>query len=211
MNLYFLEIKNNLQVTVPRYRENSLITQFSLLCPGISQNFHHHQLTLYKGQVLGSQSYFELCDSNILNIVYDPATIRFFHVVDHDIDGLRSRFALNSDLMEQNGELYVPPIPGKAFTDGRADGLVISDRCTQLPWESEILQSFAGLTKVTYIKIQQWDSQRDQRLEGVEYQIKVGNWRCTDKTAHHEQCASLKQYNAWYLWTKESFKIQKEG
>ena len=203
---------NNLQVTVPKYRENSLITPFSMLCAGISQNFDHHQLTLYKGQVWGGKSYSELCDNNILSIVYHPDTIDFFEIDGiGDGDGIMGRNALNRDKMEQDGELYVPPVPGKAFTDGRANGLLISDRYTQLPWESEILQSFAGLTKVTYITLQKWDSERDGSLEGVEYQIKVGNWRCTDKTAHHEQCASLKQYNAWYLWTKESFKIQKEG
>ena len=203
---------NNLQVTVPKYREISLITPFSMLCAGISQNFDHHQLTLYKGQVWGGKSYSELCDNNILSIVYHPDTIDFFEIDGiGDGDGIMGRNALNRDKMEQNGELYVPPVPGKAFTDGRANGLLISDRYTQLPWESEILQSFAGLTKVTYITLKKWDSKKDHSLEGVEYQIKVGNWRCTDKTAHHEQCASLKQYNAWYLWTKESFKIQKEG
>ena len=197
-------------MTVPRYRKNSLITPFSMLCPGISQNSDSHQLTLYKGDVLGGKSYSELCDNNILNIVYDPDTINFFEVYDDvgEWDGIMGRGAVNRDKMEQNGELYVPPVPGKAFTDVRSNGLLINDRYTQLPWESEILQSFAGLTKVTYITLQKWDSQRDQSLEGVEYQIKVGNWRCTDKTAHHEQCASLKQYNAWYIWTKESFKIQ---
>ena len=200
---------NNLQVTVPKYRENSLITPFSMLCAGISQNFDHHQLTLYKGQVWGGKSYSELCDNNILSIVYHPDTIDFFEIDGiGDGDGIMGRNALNRDKMEQDGELYVPPVPGKAFTDVRGNGLLIRDRYTQLPWESEILQSFAGLTKVTYITLQKWDSQRDQSLEGVEYQIKVGNWRCTDKTAHHEQCASLKQYNAWYIWTKESFKIQ---
>ena len=196
---------NNLQVTVPKYRENSLITPFSMLCAGISQNFDPHQLTLNKGQVWGGKSYSELCDNNILSIVYHPDTIDFFEIDGiGDGDGIMGRNALNRDKMEQDGELYVPPVPGKAFTDGRANGLLISDRYTQLPWESEILQSFAGLTKVTYITLQKWDSERDRSLEGVEYQIKVGNWRCTDRTAHDEQCASLKQYNAWYIWTMES-------
>ena len=166
---------NNLQVTVPKYRENSLITPFSMLCAGISQNFDHHQLTLYKGQVWGGKSYSELCDNNILSIVYHPDTIDFFEIDGiGDGDGIMGRNALNRDKMEQDGELYVPPVPGKAFTDGRANGLLISDRYTQLPWESEILQSFAGLTKVTYITLQKWDSERDRSLEGVEYQIKVG-------------------------------------
>ena len=205
---------NNLQVTVPKYRRSSLVTQFSMVCPGTSQNFNHHQLTLYKGQVWGGKSHSELCDNNILNIVYDPDTIAFFDDVDigvGNMENFRSRSSLNNDKIEQNGELYVPPVPGKAFTNGRANGLLISDRCTQLPWESEILESFAALTKVTYITLRKWNSEIDRSLEGVEYQIKVGNWRCTDKRAYNEQCASLKQYNAWYLWTKESFKIQKEG
>ena len=195
---------------VPRYRENPLITQLGLLCPGISQNSEHHHLTLIRGQVLGEKSYPELCNDNILNILYDPDTIEFFDPIydmsDHDF-GTMGHNSKKHDKMEQDGELYVPPLPGLAFTDGRRVGFSSNDRYTQLPWEGEMMQSFAALIKVTYITLQEWTSQRDQSLEGVEYQIKVGNWRCTDSTAHDEQCASLKQYYAWYIWTKEGFNI----
>ena len=121
--------------------------------------------------------------------------------------GVRKGLNINRDIIEQNGELYIPPIPGRAFTNGRANGMGFNDRYTQLPLESEILHSFAGLTKVTYITLQKWDSEKDLSLEGVAYQVKVGNWRCTDRTSHNEQCASLKQYKAWYIWTMEGFKI----
>ena len=57
------------QVTVPRYRENPLITKFSMLCAEISQNCEHHHLTLYKGGM--SKAYRKLCGKNILYIYVD--------------------------------------------------------------------------------------------------------------------------------------------
>ena len=85
-------IMNNFQVTVPGYRENTLIMPFSMLCPGISQNTKHHQLTLYKGQEGREKSYVELCNHNVLNIAL-------------------SHVFWNS----ANGELYVPPAPSRGF------------------------------------------------------------------------------------------------
>ena len=99
---------------MPRYRENPFIVKFSMLCPGKSQK---HQLTLYKGQVWREKSYRELCNRNAINVEYD-------------------RFALYAeDIMEQNGELYVPPVPR----------IFISEESSIL-WDSEMLQSFAELT-----------------------------------------------------------------
>ena len=201
-------------MTVPGYQNNPLIIPFSMLCPGISQNSKHHQLTLYNGDVWGKQSYEEVCGNNILNIAYDPDTIEFFQYKDYvynenlDLEDIRDGLHMDSDFMEQDGELYVPPVPGKAFKDGRANGLGFNDRYTQIPYESEILQSFTELTQSTYITLQKWDSEKDSSQQGVGYQVKVGNWRCTFMTGHNEQCASLKQYKAWYIWTKEGFKVQ---
>ena len=162
-----------------------------MMCAGISQNTKHHQLTLYRGQVWREKSYTELCNHNLLDIVFD------------------SRFTKYGDIIESwNRELYVPPVPGKAFTDGRANGLGFNDRYTQIPYESEILQSFVTLTASTYITLQKWEAEKNTKQGGVEYQIKVGNWRCTYRTFHKEQCASLKQYDVWYIWTKEGFKIK---
>ena len=76
---------------MPRYRENPLIIKFSMLCPGISQNTKHHHLTLYKGQVWEETPYTELCNHNVLYIVYDD----------------------DKWPIEQNGELHVPPVPSK--------------------------------------------------------------------------------------------------
>ena len=113
-------IDNYPQVTVPRYRENRLITPFSMLCAGISQNTRLHHLTVAKGHVRG-KSYHKICDNNILNIAFDP-------------------WAMFSDnIMEQNGELYVPPTPGLLFREDHS----------QIAWDSEILQSFAELTNIT--------------------------------------------------------------
>ena len=184
-----------------------------MLCHGMSQNSKHHQLTLFKGEVSGDKSYPEVCGNNILNIVYHPDTIEFFYNSDFSYDDNPDQKFIgdyqfkNSDFMEQNGKLFVPPVPGKAFTDGRANGLGFNDRYTQIPYESEILQSFARLTSSTYITLQRWQAEKNSQ-QMIEYQIKVGNWRCTYRTAHSEQCASLKRYNVWYIWTKEGFKIE---
>ena len=165
-------------MTVPRDRENPFIIIFSMLCPGISQNTKLHHLTLYKGQVWGEKSYLELCNHNLLNIVFDPIYVR------------------PEDIMEKNGELYVPPVPGKGFI--REDSLI--------PWESEILQSFAELTNINNITFHSFDYYEDS-LEDVTYQIQVGSFMCSD-THNYEQCVPPCRYDPWYIWTKEGLKIQ---
>ena len=167
-------------MTVPRYRENPLIIKSSMLCPGISQNTKHHHLTLYKGQVWREKPYLELCDHNVLNIVYH-------HTANFNSD--RDRWSI-----EQNGELSVPPVPGKGFRDG----------LTQTAWDSEILQSFTELTNITSITFHAYNESVDS-LENVTYQILVGGWMCD--TYHHEQCVPRHNYIPWYIWTKEGFKI----
>ena len=137
------------QVTVPRYRENSLIIPFSMLCAGISQNTKHHHLTLYKGQVWREEPYHELCDNNILNVVYDRTNL------------------LDGDL-EKNGKLYVPPVPGIGF---------IKDDSTQIPLDSEILQSFAQLTHTTNITILSFDPYLNY-IDKFNYEIHIGTLKC---------------------------------
>ena len=166
-------------MTVPRYRENPLIVKFSLLCPGISQNTKHHQLTLYKGQVWREKSYLELCNHNVLNIVYSGG----------------ANFVTPRWPIEKNGELYVPPVPGLGF---------ISDQ-SRIPWDSEILQSYAELTNITNITFHFFDIYEDS-LEDVTYQMKVGSWVCS--VYHYEQCAPPYIYIPTYIWTKEGLKIQ---
>ena len=163
-------------MTVPRYRENPLIVKFSLLCPGISQNTKHHQLTLYKGQVWREKSYLDLCNHNVLNIIYD--------------------WSASGWPIEQNGDLYVPPVPGYGF---------IFD-FSQIPWDSEMLQSFAELTNITNITFHYFYSYEDS-LEDVIYQIKVGSYVCVYLN-HYEQCVPPYRYYPWYIWTKEGLKIQ---
>ena len=161
---------------MPRYRENPLIVRFSMLCPGISQNTKHHHLTLYKGQIWEDKSYLELCNHNILNTVFDPNHLWY------------------DDIMEQNGELYVPPISG--------NGWFLDD--TIIPYHSEILQSFAELTNITNMTFHSNDTHYENLLEDVTYQIAIGGWRCDDKY-HQEQCLPPHSYFPWYIWTKESF------
>ena len=160
-----------------KYRENPNITPFSMLCPGISQNTKLHHLTLYKGQVWGKKSYLELCNHNVLDILFDPT------------------YVWPGDIMEQNGSLYVPPVPGSGFIQ---DG--------SIPWDSEILQSFTDLTNITNITFQSFDSYEDS-IEDVTYQIQVGGWMC-DGVEHFEQCVPPSGYFPWYIWTKEGFKIR---
>ena len=150
---------------MPRYRENPFIVKLSMLCPGKSQK---HQLTLYKGQVWREKSYLELCNRNAINIAYN-------------------RFALYAeDIMEQNGELYVPPVP-----------MIFISEESSILWDSEMLQSFAALTntKITF-------------ESGTRYEIQVGGNKC--KPLHTEQCVPPHSYLPWYIWTKEGLKIQME-
>ena len=162
-------------MTVPKYRENPLIKPFSLLCPGISQNSKHHQLTLYKGQVWGEKSYLELCNHNRVNIVYFQKA----NSVDTAIWP-----------MEINNELYVPPVPGRGF---------ITDQ-TNIPWDSEILQSFAQMTNITF----NLESTKHHKYN--KYQLIIGCLKCYG-ILHHRQCAPPYRYYPWYIWTKEGFKI----
>ena len=145
-------------MTVPRHRENPLIIKCSMLCAGISQNTKHHHLTLYKGQVWEEKSYLELCNHNALNIVYHMWSTNFQNFL---------QFPQNFPI-EQNGELSVPPVPSE---------LGFNRDYTQIPWDSEILQSFAKLTNITSMTFQYYDSYEDS-LEGVTYQIIVSCGMC---------------------------------
>ena len=179
---------NNSQVKVPRYRENSLIIPFSMLCPGISQNTKHHHLTLYKGQVWEEKSYLEFCDQNILEVVY-----YFFHsnIGQGMVNDVNDKWPIR-----QNAELYIPPVPGYGF---------INDM-TKIPYDSEMLQSFAELTNINNITFHSFDYYEDS-LEDVTYQIQVGSFMCSD-THNYEQCVPPCRYDPWYIWTKEGFKMQ---
>ena len=163
---------------MPRYRENRLITPFSMLCAGISQNTRLHHLTVAKGHVRG-KSYHKICDNNILNIVYEPIAL------------------YPEDKIEENGELYVPSTPGRIFTNDRET----------LAWDSEILQSFAELTHITNITFHSYDPYEDS-LDDVTWQVKVGSTVCLNSVAHHVHCVSPYCYYPWYIWTKEGCKIQ---
>ena len=157
---------------MPRYRENPLITPFSMLCPGISQNTKHHHLTLYKGQVWGEKSYLELCNHNVVNILYDPNY---------------------ADIKEQNGSLYVPPVPGDGFIRSK----------TKIPWDTEILQSFAELNNITNMTFHYYDPFED-KLEDFTYELWVGLYIC--ESYHVEMCVPPLAYDPWYIWTKEGLK-----
>ena len=114
-----------------KYTENSAIIPFSMFCPGISQNTKHHHLTLYRGQVWEKKSYIELCNNNVLNIAFDPSSL-----FGGTMAALFDSSLGSGDVMEQNGELYVPPIP--RWHNNKLFNLFDP----MIPWDSEILQSF---------------------------------------------------------------------
>ena len=168
---------------MPRYRENPLIIPFSMLCPGISQNTKLHHLTLYKGQVWGEKSYLELCNHNVLTVLFDPLAIKL------------------RDTMEENSTLDVPPVPGQGFINEE----------TLIPYDSEILQSFAELTNITNMTFHSFDSYEDS-LKDVTYQLLVGSFKCHMQDAGrmpNDQCVHSLQYYTNYIWTKEGFNTNK--
>ena len=151
-----------------------------MLCPGISQNTKLHHLTLYKGQVWEEKPYLELCNQNVLNILYSWS-------VNYDADWYP---------IEQNGELHVPPVPSEK-------GFIKAE--SQIAWDSELLQSFAQLTNITNITLHYFDPYEDE-LENVTYQLVVGSWMCYPY--HNEKCLPPTNHYPWYIWTKEGFQIQ---
>ena len=72
----------------------------------------------------------------MLNVAYDPINNLFYE-----------------DLVDQNGELYVPPLPGYGFVEDLT--------LTQVPYDSEILQSFAELTHIKHIKFNSFDFDKE--------------------------------------------------
>ena len=182
------------QVTVPRYRENPLIIPFSMLCPGISQNTKHHHLTVYKGQVWGEKSFLDLCDNNVLYIVYDTIQHRGYDMV-----------------KLSNDELYIPPSPGQGFYEGS----------TSIPHNGEIFQSFLALCQISLYKFEHWEDggpgkghflEKDPDLQ----QLLVGPFQCNDFVmnkriksdfGHSINCLPPHSHTTFYLFTKEDFKI----
>ena len=160
-------------------------------------------MNLFKGQVWEEKSYAELCGNNILNVVYNQ------------------RAMLTEDIMKKNGKLYVPPTPGIGF---------IRDDFTQIPWNSEILQSFSELTHSTDVTVSyyNYDSNGDFQAgltEKIRYEIHVGSFSCKfgDKLGpvcgcdsqgcfpcfrpDKHQCVTPHSHKTMYIWTKERFKI----
>ena len=148
-----------------------------MFCPGISQNSKLHHLTLYKGQVWTVKSYLELCNHNVLNVVYGPY----------------ANFKLP---VEKNGKLHVPPVPGLGF---------IRDN-TMIPWDSEILRSFAEITDIINITFLFLDEYGDSAL-GVTYQVAVGSFKCQHK-GKDNLCLPPNSHAPYYIWTKEGFQIK---
>ena len=121
------------------------------------------------------------------------STLKEFHSIQYDrfFDGVIIKYPL-----EKSNELHVPPLPGHWF---------IVDH-TQIPWESEILQSFAELTKITFIMITTMDD-FGRRTHEESWQVLVGSYQYNSHEGSHEQGLSPTRYYPWYIWTKAGFKI----
>ena len=176
-------------------------------------NSKAYQLNLFKGQVWEEKSYAELCGNNILNVVYNQRAM-----LTEDI--MNKNFQVSSF---KNGKLNVPPTPGIGF---------IRDDFTQIPWNSEILQSFSELTHSTDITVSYYNYDSNgffqahaQLTEKIPYEIHVGSFSCKfgDRLGDvcgcdsqgcfpcfrpdKHQCVTPHSHKTMYIWTKERFKI----
>ena len=137
---------------------------------------------MYKGQVWMEKSYVELCNQNILSILYDPY-----------IDEVTRKYP---QTLEMTNDLNVPPAPGHGF--------IFDD--TQIPYDSEILQSFAELTKATFLMITSLNDYGENANEDL-WQVLVGSYQYHVKDSIHEQDLSPTNYYSWYIWTKDGIRI----
>ena len=99
--------------------------------------------------------------------------------------------------LQKNGDkLYVPLLPSWSFREDN----------TQIPLDSEILQSFTEMTKISSIGMKKY-LYEDYDYEDVTNQIVVGRYECA--TYHHYQCVPPHNYYPQYIWTKEGLKKNK--
>ena len=177
---------SNSQVTIPRYRENPLIIPFRMFCAGVSQIAKHHHLTLYKGQVWRTKSYFDLCNNNILHIAFDTF------------------YDKNADMVElNNGQLYVPQSPWWGFLEGR----------TSIPHNGEIFRSLLDFCHITHFTFKYVPMKANPNFY-EDFDLLIGPLQCNDfvmnqrsdsHLGHSINCLPPHSYNAWYLFTKGAF------
>ena len=116
-----------------------------MVCPGISQNTKQHHLNLYKGQVWKEKAYVELCNQNVLSILYD---------------GFQRDYDIQKWPQRPHNELVVLPVPSYRFLhDQEGQG--------QIPWDNEILQSFTELTNITKVRSYSTDWMKDMASSGI--------------------------------------------
>ena len=141
----------------------------------------YHHLTLYRGQVWGSKTYHDLCNNNVLYVLSESNDV-----------GLRSQN--NIEKIEENGQLYVSPVPGWGFIH----------KASMIPWHSEILQSFAELTNSAQNMLFTTTT-----TDRTQVSIKVGQLikYLNDLDYHDLQSLPPNNYFREYIWTKEGFKL----
>ena len=148
----------------------------------------HHHLTLYKGQVWGSETYHDLCQNNIL------------YVTSHEVvEGLGLRGQSNEKI-EQNNQLYVSHVPGWGF----------SHDASMTVMHSEILQSFAELTNSAdnmYLTDHYTNNHKVSIYVGQFKFMFNGQLQMLDQLYHEMQSLPPNLYFREYIWTKEGFKL----
>ena len=96
----------------------------------------------------------------------------------------------------RNGTLYIPTYKNGFATDK-----------SQIPYDTEILQSFFELTNTTNYTIKTWGEGVDGFMkDGKKTQLCVAPWECFPFLSAY--CPPAIRYQAFYIWTKEGFDIQ---
>ena len=172
---------------MPRYKKYSskeglptTLIDFTMKCPGMSQNAKNHQLTSYRDVIMG-KPYYEICGSNSLKIIYEPWGI------------------LMSDKMEwKNGKMDVPYTPVPRYLS-----------LTQISLDSEILQTFVESSNITHVDIEQYSYYYSrEKLDNADFHLQIGAYGCGGSSERFECLMPCSNY-PWTIFTKE-FQIRKE-
>ena len=101
-------------------------------------------------------------------------------------------------VIQPDWTLDIPPSPGIGF---------INDR-TSIAHNGEIFQSFLDLCRITQYTFKH----NPLSFKNGEAQLLVGPFQCNDFQEHHGhfiKCLPPHSHAAWYLFTKEGFKLNK--
>ena len=165
---------------MPRYKKYSskeglpiTLIDFTMKCPGMSQNAKNHQLTSYRDVIMG-KPYYEICDSNSLKIIHDPWAI------------------YRSDKLEwKNGKVAVPYTPVPRYLS-----------LTQISLDSEILQTFVESSNITHVDIEQYYYYEGETVDNADFHLIIGAYSCSGSSERSE-CLMPSSNYPWTIFTKE--------